>query len=80
MEGRRGGCSGSAVICSIVGALLYVGGLEVREWVQAQEAFTQAIKEGKSAQAGLEKFLSTKGTYGGQKCAGVDALIVKWGI
>lgn len=62
MEGRRGGCSGSAVICSIVGALLYVGGLEVREWVQAQEAFTQAIKEGKSAQAGLEKFLSTKGT------------------
>lgn len=80
MEGRRGGCSGSAVICSIVGALLYVGGLEVREWVQAQEAFTQATKEGKSAQAGLEKFLSTKGTYGGQKCAGVDALIVKWGI
>ena len=79
MEGRRGGCSGSAVICSIVGALLYVGGLEVREWVQAQEAFTQAIKEGKSAQAGLEKFLSTKGTYGGQKCAGVDALLVKWG-
>ena len=80
MEGRRGGCSGSAVTCLIVGALLYVGGEEVREWVQMQEAFIQATEEGKSAQAALERLLSNSGTYGGKKCAGVDALLVRWGI
>jgi hypothetical protein len=80
IEGRRGGCSGSAVTCLIVGALLYVGDEEVREWVQAQEAFIRATEEGKSAKAALEKLLSNRGTYGGQKCAGVDALLVRWGM
>jgi superfamily II DNA/RNA helicase len=79
-EGRRGGCSGSAVVCLIIGALLYVGGEEVREWVQAQEVFTQATEEGNSAQVALEKLLSNRGTYGEQKCAGVDALLVRWGV
>ena len=79
MEGRRGGCSGSNVICLIVGALLYVGVEEVRDWVQAQERFIQATEEGKSAQAALERLLSNRGTYGGRKCAGVDALLVRWG-
>lgn len=80
MEGRRGGCSGSAVICLIVGALLYVGGEEVREWVQGQDTFIQATEEEMSAQAALERLLSNTGTYGGQRCAGVDAFLVRWGM
>ena len=80
VEGRRGGCSGGAVVCLIAGALLYVGGQEVREWVQAQDAFIQATEEGKSAQAALEKLLSNRGTYEGKTCAGVDALLVRWGM
>ena len=31
-------------------------------------------------QAALEKLLSNRGTYGEQKCAGVDALLVRWGV
>jgi len=78
IEGKRGGCSGSAVVCFIVGALLYVGGQEVREWVETQEAFIRATEEGESVRAALEKLLSNRGTYGGQRCTGVDALLVRW--
>jgi hypothetical protein len=50
----------------------------VREWVETQEAFIRATEEGESVRAALEKLLSNRGTYGGQRCTGVDALLVRW--
>jgi hypothetical protein len=41
MEGRQRGCS--------VGALLFVGNKEIREWVEEQEVFTRSIKVGEES-------------------------------
>ena len=47
------------------------------EWVERQEAFVKAIEEGKSAIIGLGELLSKRGTYEGQKRAGVDGFLAR---
>jgi hypothetical protein len=77
-EGRQGGCSGSEVIRSVVAALLFAGKVEVREWVEEQEAFAKSIEEDKDGRAALEELLSKKVMYGGERRAGLDAFIARW--
>jgi hypothetical protein len=65
MEGRQGGYSGGDTIRSAVGALLFVGNEEIREWVEGQEAFIRSIEVGKEDIFALEELLSKKGSFDG---------------
>jgi uncharacterized protein YsxB (DUF464 family) len=65
MEGRQGGCSGGDTICSAVGALIFVGNEEIREWVEEQEVFTRSVEAGEEIIFALEELLSKKGSFDG---------------
>lgn len=47
----------------------------MREWVEEQGGFVQAIEEGKGVRVALELLLSRRWMYDGQKRAGVDELL-----
>jgi hypothetical protein len=80
VEGRQGGCSGSEVVRLAVIALLFVGRVEVREWVEEQEAFTKSIEEGRDSRVALEELLSKKGTYEGEQWIGLDRFLTLWAL
>jgi hypothetical protein len=77
MEGRQGGCSGDDTICLVVGALLFIGNKEIREWVEEQEVFTRAIEAGEESIFALEELLSKKGSFDGVRQAGIDGFIAR---
>ena len=80
MEGRQGGCSGGDTIRSAVGALLFAGNEEIREWVEGQEAFTRSIEAGEEGIFALEELLSKKGSFDGVRQAGIDGFIARWAV
>jgi hypothetical protein len=79
-EGKQGSCSGGQTIHSAVGALLFAGQEEIREWTQEQEAFAKRIEEGKDGRAALEELLSKKGCFNRVQLAGIDEFIARWAV
>jgi superfamily II DNA helicase RecQ len=77
-EGKQGGCSGGETVRLAVAALLFGGEVEIREWVEEQEAFAKSIEEGKDGRVALEELLSKKGTYEGEQQIGLDSFLVSW--
>jgi superfamily II DNA helicase RecQ len=77
-EGKQGGCSGGETVRLAVAALLFGGKVEIREWVEEQEAFARSIEEGKDGRVALEELLSKKGTYDGEQQIGLDSFLISW--